>query len=59
MVTGLDAGADDYLTKPFQVDETWPGCGRCTDVAAAPGWSRCAPVTWSSLPAAPLPLPEQ
>ena len=26
-VEALDAGADDYLTKPFSVRSCWPGCG--------------------------------
>lgn len=30
-VTGLDAGADDYIVKPFPWRNCWPGCvsGRC------------------------------
>ena len=27
-VRGLDAGADDYLVKPFSLLELAPGCGR-------------------------------
>lgn len=27
-VAGLDAGADDYLTKPFPSPSSWLGCGR-------------------------------
>ena len=27
-VEGLDAGADDYLVKPFALDELHAGCGR-------------------------------
>ena len=26
-VSALDAGADDYLAKPFSVEESWPGFG--------------------------------
>lgn len=25
-ITGLDAGADDYLTKPFAMGNFWPAC---------------------------------
>ena len=27
-VNALDRGADDYLTKPFMIEEPWPACGR-------------------------------
>ena len=30
-VTGLRAGADDYLVKPFDFDESWPASRRCCD----------------------------
>lgn len=29
MVVGLDAGADDYVTKPFRLAELLPACARC------------------------------
>jgi DNA-binding response OmpR family regulator len=35
-VTGLDAGADDYLVKPFAYEELARGCGRCRDGPRAP-----------------------
>ena len=28
-VNGLDAGADDYLVKPFSTENCWRACGRC------------------------------
>ena len=28
-VAGLDAGADDYVTKPFASRSSSPACGRC------------------------------
>ena len=28
-VEGLDAGADDYLPKPFELDDSSHGCERC------------------------------
>ena len=28
-VTGLEIGADDYITKPFSVRASWRVCGRC------------------------------
>jgi DNA-binding response OmpR family regulator len=29
VVSALEAGADDYVTKPFVVDEVRPGSGLC------------------------------
>ena len=46
VVRGLDAGADDYLAKPFQFDAS----GRCT-AAEAPSGSRSsgtAPSRWTA-----------
>ena len=45
-VEGLDAGADDYLTKPFALPSCWPGCARC----CAGSSRRRTPTTrcWSS-----------
>jgi len=28
-VAGLDAGADDYLVKPFALADSSPGCAPC------------------------------
>jgi two-component system OmpR family response regulator len=28
-IAGLDAGADDYIVKPFDLDEKWPACAPC------------------------------
>src|SRR3954468_18899064 len=33
-VEGLDAGAQDYVVKPFDVEECSRGCGRCCDRSA-------------------------
>ncbi|MEZ5834969.1 MAG: hypothetical protein R3D03_04470 [Geminicoccaceae bacterium] len=33
-VLGLDAGADDYLSKPFELANWPPGCGPCCVVRA-------------------------
>jgi two-component system, OmpR family, response regulator len=39
-VEGLDAGAQDYLVKPFEIQNCSPGCGHCcADPTAA---RRCA-----------------
>lgn len=45
-VAGLDAGADDYLPKPFALEELLAGCGRCcvVGVRRPRTWTRC----WSS-----------
>lgn len=29
-LAGLEAGADDYVVKPFSPGSWWPGCGRCS-----------------------------
>ncbi len=34
-VVGLDAGADDYVGKPFRLAELMAGCGHCCGAAAA------------------------
>jgi CheY-like chemotaxis protein len=53
-IRALDAGADDYLTKPFGVGSSSPGCGsRCaTRPASRPGAvirrSRRATCGWTS-----------
>jgi DNA-binding response OmpR family regulator len=39
---GLDAGADDYLSKPFRFDELLARSGRCTGAAARSGSRSCA-----------------
>ena len=50
-VAGLDAGADDYLAKPFALTSCWPAsgpsCGGPAPVAAPPssGWA-----IWCSIP---------
>ena len=36
-VDGLDAGADDYLVKPFALGSCWPGSARCCVAAARAG----------------------
>jgi CheY-like chemotaxis protein len=32
-ITGLDSGADDYLTNPSQWRNCWQGCGHCFGAA--------------------------
>jgi len=36
-VAGLDAGADDYLVKPFALEELWRGFAHCSGVPADRG----------------------
>jgi len=36
-VAGLDAGADDYLVKPFALAELLPGCAPCAQAAENDG----------------------
>ena len=50
-VAGLEAGADDYLPKPFALEEL-PGSARCSDDPAGRTTARsCASTTSSSTPA--------
>ncbi len=44
-VRGLDAGADDYITKPFSMENCSPACARTCDAFAS---VRCLPRTRSS-----------
>jgi CheY-like chemotaxis protein len=37
-VVGLELGADDYMTKPFNLRDFWRGCARSFG-----GWTGCAP----------------
>jgi DNA-binding response OmpR family regulator len=47
-VAGLDAGADDYLAKPFALEDCGRGCARCCGAAVrAPACSGSP--TWSSM----------
>ncbi|CAM5219610.1 Phosphate regulon transcriptional regulatory protein PhoB OS=Castellaniella defragrans OX=75697 GN=HNR28_001456 PE=4 SV=1 [Castellaniella defragrans] len=45
-VDGLEAGADDYVTKPFSPASCWRACVRCC--AAARPSSRMTPSRWES-----------
>ena len=47
-VAGLDAGADDYLVKPFASRSCSPACARCAGLRMAP--STCASPTSGSTP---------
>ena len=47
VVAGLEAGADDYVTKPFNPRSCWPGCALdCGATPMAGSMSTCAPATW-------------
>ena len=35
-IVGLELGADDYVTKPFNPRRSWPGCVRCC--VERPAW---------------------
>ena len=40
-IGGLDAGADDYLPKPFALASCRLACGRCCDASAPSRGARC------------------
>ena len=42
----LDAGADDYLVKPFAAAQVWRACGRCC--VARPRWRPPTAGSWSA-----------
>ena len=50
-VSGLDMGADDYITKPFAIEDCWPASGR--PCASAPPRPRSRPGACSP----PVPSP--
>jgi PleD family two-component response regulator len=46
-IAALDAGADDYVTKPFGVGNCWRGSGSsCADPS---GWDSGSRIRWSRL----------
>ncbi len=48
-VAALDAGADDYLTKPFALGSCWRGCGsRCATRRGRRGRPRSRSSSWGS-----------
>ena len=49
-VAGLDAGADDYLVKPFSLDELRRGCARCCAATSRARTTCCATATSRSTP---------
>src|SRR5213083_2661453 len=51
-VAGLDAGADDYVVKPFAFPSSWRACTRCAGAIRRPSRWCCAWATSSSTPAA-------
>jgi DNA-binding response OmpR family regulator len=56
-VRGLDAGADDYLVKPFALDELLARV-RASGAGRAVGGGRSGWTTWSLIPTvAPSPAP--
>ena len=51
-VVGLELGADDYMTKPFNLRDFWRGCARSFG-----GWTGCAPHLRGSQNAAAIGFP--
>ena len=49
-VTGLDCGADDYLTKPFRRGSCWRACGRCSGAISSRRTARSPSATSLSTP---------
>jgi two-component system OmpR family response regulator len=51
-VQGFDAGADDYVAKPFLSRKSWPGSARCCAAPpAAQSELTCGPSRWTPAPA--------
>ena len=56
-VSGLETGADDYLVKPFTIDELIAACAHCCAAQFPSRTQRCSGLaTWRSMPARIAPI---
>ena len=47
---GMETGSDDYITKPFNLDEYWLGGARYSDAVATPTCATSTQRRWLTIP---------